>query len=88
MYYQNQIICWFILTFNQMVRFLFKKTPQKQVVATLQNSKTHANSLVTKILHTPTHRGIHPFCITLATIFLMVAFLQYGRNTGQITLNK
>lgn len=74
--------------FQSNVAFYCIKTPQKQAVATLKNSKTNASSLVTQILHTPTHRGIHPNGITLATTHWVVAFQQYDRNTGQITLNK
>jgi hypothetical protein len=88
MYYQNQIIYWFYTEFQSNVAFYCIKTPQKQAVATLKNSKTNASSLVTKILHSPTHRGIHPNGITLATTPWVVAFRQYDSNTGQITLNK
>ena len=49
--------------FKSYTAFFGKKTLQKQATATLQNSKTHASSMATKILHTPTHRVSTPMAV-------------------------
>lgn len=73
--------------FKSYTVFFGKKTRQKQATATLQNSKTHASSMVTQILHTPTHRGLHPYGSTSATTLSVVAFRHYECNGGQIIMN-
>ena len=78
----------FYAIFESYTAFFGKKTSQKQVHTALQNSKTHASSMATKILHTPTHRGLHPYGSTSATTLSVVALRHYECNTGQITLNK
>jgi pyruvate kinase len=74
-------------SFQSHIAFFSKKTSQKQATATLQNSKTHASSMATKILHTPTHRGLHPYGSTSATTLSVVALRHHECNSGQITLN-
>ena len=73
--------------FKSYTAFFGKKTRQKQATATLQNSKTLASSMVTQILHTPTHRGLHPYGSTSATTLSVVALRHYECNSGQITMN-
>ena len=65
-----------------------KKTSQKQVQTALQNSKTHASSMVTQMPHCPTHRGLHPYGSTSANTLSVVALRHYVSNSGQITINK
>ena len=73
--------------FKSYTAFFGKKTLQKQATATLQNSKTHASSMATKILHAPTHRVLQPYGSTSATTSSVVALRHYDSNTGQITLD-
>jgi len=75
-------------TFQSYIAFFGKKTSQKQVHTALQNSKTHTCSFVTQILHTPTHRGLHPYGSTSATTLSVGALRHYECNSGQITINK
>ena len=68
--------------------FLDKKTPQKQAVATLKNSKTQASS--SGYTNTPrhTHKGSSPlYAITKANTFSVYALQRYEGNPGQITMN-
>ena len=75
-------------TFQSYSSFFDKITFQKQATATLKNSKTLASSIITQILHTPTHRSIHPYGSTSATTLSVVALRHYECNSGQITINK
>ena len=74
-------------TFQSHIAFFGKKTSQKQATARLQNSKTLASSMATKILHAPTHRVLQPYGSTSATTLSVVALRHYECNSGQITLD-
>jgi hypothetical protein len=52
-------------TFQSYPTFLGKKTPQKQAVATLKNSKTQACSSGEPNTPRHTHRGLHPYTPSL-----------------------
>jgi hypothetical protein len=74
-------------TFQSHIAFFSKKTSQKQATARLQNTKTLAGSMATKILHAPTHRILQPYGSTSATTSSVVALRYYGCNSGQINLD-
>ena len=54
-------------SFRSQIAFFGKKTSQKQATARLQKLKSHACSLVTQILHTPTHRVFTPMAVPRQT---------------------
>ena len=65
-------------SFQSYPTFLGKKTPQKQALATLKNSKTQASSSGDQNTQRHTHRGLHPlYAITKANTFSVYAVQRY-----------